>query len=87
LEDVILFPSYYSLILETMLNVIISILVNLLIAGIFVAIAFWLIDFFVADPKLNKGMKGIIVIILFLILLVWMFGGGYNFVHIKSFVN
>jgi hypothetical protein len=68
-----------------MLSVLISILVNILIAGIFVAIAFWIIDFFVTDPKLNRGMKGIILIIVFLILLVWLFGGGYHFITIKGY--
>jgi hypothetical protein len=59
-----------------MLNLLLSILIALLIGGIFVGIAFWLINMFVTNAQFNKGLKGLIVLIVLIIVLIWLFGGG-----------
>lgn len=59
-----------------MLNLLLSILVALLIGGIIVGIAFWLINLFIANPQFNKGLKGVIVLIVLILILVYFFGGG-----------
>jgi uncharacterized membrane-anchored protein len=59
-----------------MLNLLLSILIALLIGGIVGGICFWLINMFVANPQYNKWFKGIIVLIILVIVLIWLFGGG-----------
>lgn len=65
-----------------MLNLLVSILVALLIGGIIVGISFLIINFLVTNPQYNKWFKGIVVLIVFLLGLIWLLGGGdIGFLH------
>ena len=65
-----------------MLNLLVSFLVALLIGGIIVGVAFLIINFLVANAQYNKWFKGLVVLIVFILGLIWLLGGGdIGFIH------